>query len=271
LFDDTDPEQVRAALHRLDAALLLRLSGQLERALRGDRAATRLYVRDYRTLTWRLMDEAHTALPDRFADTAPKTTVLDARGRPARALHRLLVYRAAESPFTVWTASFALGDAVGIDLTSRFRELLGRRAVDYPPAGSGEGVPLLADDRAAARFLTEVYDQLRFAHDPSPVERAREAFDLSKTELAELFGVSRQAVDRWIETGVPGDRQEKLSAMLSLADLLERKLKPGRLPGIARRPADAYDGETMLALIRDDRHQELLDKVRASFEWDVAA
>jgi hypothetical protein len=104
---------------------------------------------------------------------------------------------------------------------------------------------------------------------PNPVERLQEAFELSKTEFGELFGVSRQAVDGWIEAGVPGDRQEKLSVMLSLVDLLERKLKPGRLPGIARRPANAYGGETMLALIRDDRHSELLEKVRASFEWDV--
>jgi hypothetical protein len=43
------------------------------------------------------------------------------------------------------------------------------------------------------------------------------------------------------------------------------------VPGVARRPAPVYGGETMLELIRRDRHRELLDLVRASFDWATAA
>jgi hypothetical protein len=98
-----------------------------------------------------------------------------------------------------------------------------------------------------------------------------EAFDLSKSELGRLFGVSRQAIDGWLVKGVPSERQEKLATLLAVTDLLERKLKAGRLPGIARRAAAAYDGQTMLDLMAADRHDELLAKVRESFDWASAA
>jgi hypothetical protein len=61
--------------------------------------------------------------------------------------------------------------------------------------------------------------------------------------------------------------QEKLAAALALGDLLERRLKTGRLPAVARRPADAYGGLTMLDLIARGHHRELLQGVDASFDW----
>ena len=58
----------------------------------------------------------------------------------------------------------------------------------------------------------------------------------------------------------------KVTTVASLADLLARKLKVERIPGIARRPAAAYGGLTMLEMITADRHDELLALVRASFD-----
>jgi transcriptional regulator with XRE-family HTH domain len=113
--------------------------------------------------------------------------------------------------------------------------------------------------------------QRSFRPDEHPLRRLMEAFELSKTELGSLFGVRRQAVDQWLERGVPSERQEKVQTLLAIADLLERKLKPGRLAGVARRPADAYGGKTMLELIAADRHRELLELVRESFDWASAA
>ena len=90
-------------------------------------------------------------------------------------------------------------------------------------------------------------------------------------ELASLFGVRRQAVDQWLARGIPSERQEKVQTLVAVCDLLERKLKPGRLAGVARRPADAYGGKTMLELIAANRHRELLELVRDSFDWASAA
>ncbi len=59
--------------------------------------------------------------------------------------------------------------------------------------------------------------------------------------------------------------------MAAIADILARRLKPARVPGIARRPAAAYDGETMLSLIAADRHEWLLESVRRSFDYALTA
>jgi hypothetical protein len=99
------------------------------------------------------------------------------------------------------------------------------------------------------------------------LDEIQSAFELSNVELGRLFGVSRQAVGEWRQRGVPGSRQEKAATVAAIADLLSHRLKPERIPGIARRPARAYDSETMLEMIERGRHRELLDLVRASFDW----
>src|SRR5207244_6654244 len=102
---------------------------------------------------------------------------------------------------------------------------------------------------------------------PSLLDEVQVAFGLTKTELGRLFGVSRQAVDQWRVRGLPGDRQEKAATVAATADLLSHQLKSERLPGIARRPARAYGGMTMLEMIERDRHGELLERGRAAFDW----
>lgn len=101
--------------------------------------------------------------------------------------------------------------------------------------------------------------------------RIAKVFGLSHTELGRLFGVSRQAVSQWIDEETPPARLAKALAIVQLADVLALHLIPDRIPGIVRTPADAYGGRTMLQMIGEDRHVELLDLVRASFDWGVTA
>jgi DNA-binding XRE family transcriptional regulator len=98
-----------------------------------------------------------------------------------------------------------------------------------------------------------------------------ELFELDRTELARLFGVRRQAVEQWERRGVPADRRGKLATIVALGELLARRLRPGLLPGVARRAAGAYGGLTMLEMIRRDRHDALLEDVRKSFDWATTA
>jgi hypothetical protein len=98
-----------------------------------------------------------------------------------------------------------------------------------------------------------------------------EPLGLSKTELGRLFGVTRQAIDGWHEQGVPAARQAKAATVAATVDLLARRLKPERLPGIVRRPARAYGGLTVLEMIARDRHEELLAITRRSFDWASTA
>jgi DNA-binding XRE family transcriptional regulator len=94
---------------------------------------------------------------------------------------------------------------------------------------------------------------------------------LSETELGALFGVSRQAIGQWRERGLPSSRQDKAARIAAICDLLAHQLKRERIPGIARRPAPAYGGLTMLEMIEADRQDELHGLITRSFDWTTAA
>jgi hypothetical protein len=83
--------------------------------------------------------------------------------------------------------------------------------------------------------------------------------------------VSRQAAQQWIDEGVPPARMGKLATVLATAELLEYKLRDGRVPLISRRPADAYGGQTMIEMIESDRQDELHRTVQKSFDWSGTA
>jgi hypothetical protein len=264
-------QRVRRALRELDGGELLTALGiQLERALEGSAEATREYVRCYHVLTLRVLDEAQRARPDVVVRTADgHLAFMDVKGTPRRAPVEALETAAAEAPFGPWTTRFPLEEAVALDLASRVRQLIGLRAL--VPADPGVGEVVDVDDLTARRFLRRVRFHLNHPDEEHPLRRLMDAFELSKTELGSLFSVRRQAVDQWLERGVPSERQEKVQTLIAICDLLERKLKPGRLAGVARRPAEAYGGKTMLELITADRHRELLELVRESFDWASAA
>jgi DNA-binding XRE family transcriptional regulator len=266
-----NPHHVRHALHELDGGTLLpSLSRQLERALEGSDDATREYVRFFRVLAFRVLDEARRAHPDIIVRTDDGAlAIIDVKGAARTAPVEALETASAEAPFGPWTRRFALEEAVGLDLTSRVRQLIGLRGLE-PTSGDGH-LGAVVDDLTARRFLRRVRFHLNHPDDEHPPRRLMDAFGLSKTELGALFGVRRQAIDQWLERGVPAERQEKVQTLLAIADLLERKLKPARLPGVARRPADAYGGKTMLDLIAADQHDALLKQVRESFDWSSVA
>jgi hypothetical protein len=105
-----------------------------------------------------------------------------------------------------------------------------------------------------------------------PLVRVKDLFDLTNSEVADLFGVKRQAVDQWEGSGeVPTARREKLANLLSVGELLARKLTPGRLPLVARRRADVYGGLTMLDMVRTDRDGELRTLTEQAFDWSGTA
>jgi len=266
-------QRVRRALLELDGGELLpALGARLVRALEGSDEATRQYVHCYHVLTLRVLGEAHRARPDVMVRTGDgHFALIDVKGIARRAPVAALESASAEAPFGPWTVRFPLDEAVALDLTSRVRQLIGLRALHLVPADQVLGEVVEVDDLTALRFLRRVRFHLNHPDEERPLRRLMDAFELSKTELASLFGVRRQAVDQWFERGVPSERQEKVQTLVAICDLLERKLKPGRLAGIARRAADAYSGETMLELIAADRHRELLELVRESFDWASAA
>lgn len=262
-FDD-------ALRHRLDglvgAAEMRELARSVSQALDGNASAARLYVTQYRELTQQLLEVAARARPELLSIKDKSVVVLDPSGGTAGFLKAALDETAADAPFSRWAALRGLEEGVVLHALASLRSLLPDTPPLDPPVVGGV-MPISELD--TRQFLAAVRRSLN-AQQP-PLERIRDVFDLNYTELGSLFGVSRQGAKDWLERGVPTDRQDKVAAVAATVDLLERKLKADRIPGIARRPADAYDGQTMLELIAQDRHQELLNIIRRSFDWATAA
>jgi len=83
------------------------------------------------------------------------------------------------------------------------------------------------------------------------LERLRRMWSLSKSEAGDLFGVSRQAILKWVQRGVPAERVADVAAVYDLARELERNLRPDRIPTIVRRRAKGLGGRTLLETVRD--------------------
>ena len=267
LLDATD---VKAALAAVDAAapgVRRRLSASLRDALRGRPAAVRRYVAAYGELLSRLLAALHEERPEVvLRDEAGEYRIAYPAGT-TQAPVELLRSFAADAPFSPWVSIKGLGPGVALDLVARLRSLLpGVEPLTLPRAAA---LPRLEDPDALLRFVRLVGEAQRAER--SDLERIREVFGVSITELGGLFGVTRQAAGLWLADGPPGARSAKAATVAGIADILARRLKPARVPGIVRRPATEYDGQTMLELIAAGRHEWLLESVRRSFDYATTA
>jgi hypothetical protein len=226
-----------ATATHLDPELASEVERWLPAALAGDERAARRYARAWRELI-RAFRSDHPGAPASVADVLEHLAVtapFDPEG-PLRAL-----------------VSAASGIIPGMD-------------VHTIPRTTRQALPGSVEYQ---RFARAVLAELSGAG--TGLEAFMAAWGLTATNVARLFRVRRQAVQQWLDEGVPGARQPKLHTILEIADLLERNLLPERIPGIVRAPGEAYDGRSMLEVIADDRHAELLESVRRSFDWAWSA
>jgi hypothetical protein len=222
---------------RLDPVATAEIARWLPLALRGDEGACLAYAR-----TWR----------DLVADVL--VPYPEAAGSVAGVLERL----ALTAPFEpegplVALVSVAVGIIPGMEAPTATR-----MAPAAPP-----------DPLALARFTRLVLAELAGAG--TGLEHLMASWRLSVTDVARVFGVRRQAVQQWLDDGVPPGRQPKLLAILGIADLLERNLLPERIPAVVRSPSEADGGSSMLDALAADRHEELLERTRRSFDWAWSA
>jgi hypothetical protein len=226
-----------ATAMRLDAETSAEVRRSLPLALRGDEAACLSYARAWR----RLVAEILAPYPD-----APAAA--------SGVLERLAVTApfAPEGPFRA-LVSVAAGIIPGMEASTT------TRARPAPPP----------DPIDLARFTRLVLTELVGAG--TGLEAWMASWDLSITDVARAFGVRRQAVQQWLAEGVPPARQPKLLAILGIADLLERNLLPERIPAVVRAPSPADRGGSMLDALAADRHEELLERTRRSFDWAWSA
>lgn len=269
VLDAREPEAAVAAIDAAAPRLRRRLDAAVAGALRGRPAAVRRYVRAHRDLTERLLAAMHESRPDLVArDQAGEYCVVHAGGRSSRTSVELLRSFAADAPFSPWVRLMGPGTGVALDLLARARALLpGVEPLLLPAAAAFP--PIDEDPDALLRFTRLVAQEL--VAEQSDLARAQAVFGLSVTELAGLFGVTRQAASLWLVDGPPKARLPKVAGVAAVADILAHRLKPARVPGIVRKPAEAFGGRSILELIAADEHEWLLESVRRSFDYAATA
>ena len=101
--------------------------------------------------------------------------------------------------------------------------------------------------------------------------RILSAWDLNQSDAARIFGVSRQAISKWFETGVPTERATTIADLGAATDLLLRHLKRDRVPGVVRRPAANLGSKSLLDLVQDGQSRAVLDACRSMFAFGLEA
>jgi len=96
-------------------------------------------------------------------------------------------------------------------------------------------------------FSPIVYQPQRAAEQ---IAQIRAALGLTNAELGRLLGgISRQAVEQWIDHGVPVHRSGDVDRIAEIVAELARRFKPQRLPQIARGKMPMLDGRSILEVL----------------------
>ena len=124
----------------------------------------------------------------------------------------------------------------------------------------------LAAEAPDQDWLRAVTDRLDAKLRTGELEHFLSAWDLSLAEAAEAFGVSRQAVSKWRQSGVPADRMPALLDLVSATEEIERRVRRERIPAVVRRPADSPGGRSLLEMAKAGEHAEVRETVRRMFD-----
>lgn len=124
------------------------------------------------------------------------------------------------------------------------------------------GVSFLVDTSAMSASLDRAFRR-RGVRRLYAIQRA---FQVNARELGELFGVTRQAVDQWMQRGVPAERFADVDRVAELAGELSNTFKRDRLPSIVRAPLPGLENASILDTIRirgTARAFELVDRLHS--------
>lgn len=100
--------------------------------------------------------------------------------------------------------------------------------------------------------------------------RTLAVWGLSQSEAAQLFGVSRQAVSKWTNRGVPSDRSETIADLAAATDLLVQYLQRDRIAAVVGRPIAALENGSLIELLAAGQTRTILSTCRAMFDFDQA-
>lgn len=134
------------------------------------------------------------------------------------------------------------------------------------PAVAARELSRAADPEWMAAFLRS----LDLGNARADLARVLKVWGLSQAKAAELFGVSRQAIGKWLQRGLPADRLTAVADLAAATDILARHLKTDRIPAVVRRPAQQLNGKSLLDFVGEGRTQDVLIACRRMFSFGEA-
>ncbi len=129
-----------------------------------------------------------------------------------------------------------------------------------------DAATVLLDEHDSA-WIAALADELDRRLSGRELERILRVWSLSRTELGRILGVSRQALSKWIDDGVPADRVTQVADLASITDLLTRYVKRDRIPAVVRREAPNLGNASLIDLITEGRTAEAVISTRLMFTF----
>lgn len=120
-------------------------------------------------------------------------------------------------------------------------------------------------------WLVEFAESLPVDSNRRSLQRILAVWGLSQSQAAELFGVTRQAVAKWIKRGIPAERLVTIADMDAATDILCHYLKAERIPAVVRRCAPKTGKISLLEMVAEGRSAEMLTAVRSMFMFGSAS
>ncbi len=114
--------------------------------------------------------------------------------------------------------------------------------------------------------LRAVIDRLDHELNASPLQRTVRLWDISATQLGQMFGISRQAASKWLGDGPPAGRRDQVALLGQATDLLDQWVKRERIPAVVRRPVERLGGRTRLEVALAGDFELLCEELADTFD-----
>ena len=125
---------------------------------------------------------------------------------------------------------------------------------------------VLTRTRGDADALRQIIKWLDRELNVGRLERTMRLWDISAAQFGVMFGVSRQAMAKWLSDGPPAIRRDQVALLDQSTDLLDRWIKRDRIPAVVRRNVDSLDGRTRLDVALAGEFESLRDELTETFD-----
>ena len=132
-----------------------------------------------------------------------------------------------------------------------------------PTDSEAVAVALVASDADLAARLAQHLERHLSA---APLDRFERVWQLSASQAAAVFGVTRQAYAKWRSAGIPADRRVDVRLADEATATLLDHVQVDRIPAVVRRPAPALGGRSLLDIARGNDLHAVRDEVEAIFD-----